>query len=82
MKCKCPNSYSLGRADYEVHITNSPHQIFRPSYGTVVHKHVVSLVLPEIETGVTSLEIRTHLDIESFVLSGEHDSTYIEKKPV
>ena len=54
----------------------APHQILRPSHGPVnVHNHVVSLVLPEIETGVTSLEIRTHLDIESFVLSGEHDST-------
>ena len=53
-----------------------PQQFFGPSYGPVnVHNHVVSLVLPEIETGVTSLEIRTHLDIESFVLSGEHDST-------
>ena len=28
-----------------------------------------------------SLEIRTHLDIESFVLSGEHGTTY-RKKPV
>ena len=47
-----------------------------------VHNYVVSLVLPEIETGVTSLEIRTHLDIESFVLSGEHGSTLHRKKPV